>query len=254
MFFFLSKVLQFLLTPVAWIFAGLIWAVLTKKVNLRKRLILAVTVLTFVFGNSFLVNEVYLMWECPPKTKLSKEHYKVGIVLGGMSVYDDQHQIIYFRSAHDRMLKAVDLYHQGVIDKILVTSGSGSIAHPDIKEAINIQNFWIQNGIRQKDLWVESESRNTRENALMSADFLKEKGIDSGPFLLFTSAFHMKRSLGCFEKAGLNVEAFPADRYSGDRHFNLDHLLVPNVQAFERWTLIIHEIAGYLIYKMRGFC
>jgi len=70
---------------------------------------------------------------------------------------------------------------------------------------------------------------------------------------LITSAFHIPRSLGCFRKAGLNVQPYSVDFYSNDRKFDLDNLIVPSASALEKWSLLIHEICGFLIYKIMGF-
>jgi uncharacterized SAM-binding protein YcdF (DUF218 family) len=60
----------------------------------------------------------------------------------------------------------------------------------------------------------------------------------------------MRRSLLCFEKAGIKVAVFPTDNTNSDRSFHLDYLLLPDSKTFERWESIIHEWVGYIVYKI----
>jgi uncharacterized SAM-binding protein YcdF (DUF218 family) len=71
--------------------------------------------------------------------------------------------------------------------------------------------------------------------------------------LLITSAFHMRRSLGCFEKVGFNVAPYSTDRYSGERKYIFDHLFIPSASVLEEWNLIIHEWIGYMTYYFSGY-
>ena len=55
----------------------------------------------------------------------------------------------------------------------------------------------------------EDASRNTYENALLSA---RLSGVDNRqPWLLLTSAFHMPRAMGVFSQTGWNVTPWPVD-------------------------------------------
>jgi len=63
----------------------------------------------------------------------------------------------------------------------------------------------------------------------------------------------MPRSVGCFEKAGLKVDAYPVDFYSNDSEIDLEELIIPSVDAISKWTLLIHEIFGFWVYKVMGY-
>ena len=107
-------------------------------------------------------------------------------------------------------------------------------------------------GIPEQDFIIETESRNTRENAVFTKQVL-DKEIPGGNFLLITSAFHMRRSLGCFNRAGMKVDYYSTDRFSGPRKFEFDNLFIPNSQAFESWKMLIHEVTGFIVYKISGY-
>jgi uncharacterized SAM-binding protein YcdF (DUF218 family) len=255
MFFIFSKILLFLFSPIVWVLTVLIWALLTKRPKRRRNLVLSAVFLLFLFSNSFLLDEVMRAWEMPPsKIEKSGKVYDYAIVLGGvMSYYDAKNDQIGFNRSIDRLMQAVKLYRKGVVKKIIFTSGDGSILKDGGNEGKIIQKFILETGIiLETDFIVEDSSRNTRENAEFIADLFKKKGL-SGNVVIITSAFHMKRSLGCFKKAGMNPDYFVADRYSGKRKYTPDHLIVPSTHALDRWGMILHEISGYYIYKIMGY-
>lgn len=253
MFFILSKILQFLISPMFWLFVLLIWAIKTKYVKRRKRLLWTTVIMVFFFGNGFIVNEVFRWWEEAPKSAEQIGQYEVGIVLGGMASYDSNLDRIYFRRGHDRFMQAYDLYNKGIIKKILVTSGSGSIKYPESREALQVGEFWLRNGMKKRDLLLEAESRNTYENAVYSKELLDSLGKFDQQHLLITSAFHLKRAADTFSAQGYKFDTFATDRYSGHRAFTVDGWFIPSVQAMDAWTLIIHEVVGYWVYKLRGY-
>jgi hypothetical protein len=63
----------------------------------------------------------------------------------------------------------------------------------------------------------------------------------------------MRRAVGCFAKQGFKCDIYVTDRYSGNRKFTLDHLLVPKAETLQGWTLLIHEVCGYFIYDILGY-
>ena len=62
-----------------------------------------------------------------------------------------------------------------------------------------------------------------------------------------TSAWHMPRSMGVFQKIGWNVTPYPVDyRTSSDaswQDFSLHY-------GPSDWELALHELLGYYVYKM----
>ncbi|OFX50271.1 MAG: hypothetical protein A2046_12175 [Bacteroidetes bacterium GWA2_30_7] len=250
MFFYLSKILLFLITPITWILGLLIYSIFTKNIKRKKRGFIITLVLFLVFTNSFIVDEVFRFWEIKAlNTDSITVQYDYGIVLGGVSWYDKQFDRIGVIRSFDRVYQAVELYKLGKIKKIFLSGGSGSIVDADYNEAAVIKSHLIIIGIPSEDIEYEDISRNTRENAIESQKIIP----DSSSCLLITSAFHMRRAKGCFENVGFKVTPYVVDRYSGDRRYIIDHLIVPNVDALSNWTLIMHEISGYVVYFVMGY-
>lgn len=253
MFFFLSKVLSFLITPLIWVIGLLIYSILQRDQLKKKRALLLSVILLFLFSNSFLFNEAMKCWEVNAIHQDSlPERYDAGIVLGGISFYDSEMDRVQFNRSVDRLMQAVRLYKAGKISKIFFTGGSGSLTFPDTKEAPLIRKLLLELGIPDHDILFESESRNTRENAAFSKPILREK-IPGRKHLLITSAFHMRRAVGCFEKQGIKVRPYATDRFSGPTRFQLDYLLIPSSEALQSWSLLIHEITGYIVYRAAGY-
>jgi uncharacterized SAM-binding protein YcdF (DUF218 family) len=253
MFFILSKILAFLIKPIIWVFILLIWGLKAKN-PVRKKKILWTTVLVFYFfSNAFITDEFVRLYEDRNQTYSElTEVYDVAIVLGGFSDYDSTQELVQFHSATDRLMHGIKLYKTKRAKKIMIVSGSGKIMKPNEKEALFIGDFLLKIGIPAKDIIIESESNNTRENALNSAQILNEKYND-GKFLLVTSAIHMPRAKRCFKEAGIIVTTLSVDQQSGPRKYLLDHLFIPNIDSFNRWESLIKEWVGFIVYKMAGY-
>lgn len=211
----------------------------------------------FFFSNSFIVDEVYRWWEIPAISMDHLEYYDCAIVLGGMTNrYDAKNDRVSFHGGIDRLLQSLLLQKSFKVDKLLLSSGSGYLMYPEEKEAKMIEKFLNQLDYDLTDFWVESESRNTHENAELSIDLLKNKygeRFNEKRYLIITSGYHMRRAMACFEKQGLKVNVYTTNMKSGPRKFNLEHLLIPSVGAVGRWNALGHELVGYLSYKVMGY-
>ena len=211
-------------------------------------------VIFYFFSNSFILEEVNRMWEVPAMKYHDLKIYDAGIVLGGMLDYDVQFDRIQFQRGADRLFQAVELYKTGTIKKIFFVGGSGSIEFVHIKEGVFVRRYLLTLGIPEKDIWIENESRNTRENAINAHVFLKQREYVDGKFLLITSGRHMRRALACFETVGTDVTPYSVDRdASPTRRFTFDHLLIPDAEIFLAWEALFHEWIGMIVYKIKGY-
>ncbi|MFY9311075.1 MAG: YdcF family protein [Bacteroidia bacterium] len=198
-----------------------------------------------------MFDECSRLWEVPATPYKDLKTYEAGIVLGGMSVYDPSLDRAQFFRGVDRLIQAVELYKNGVIKKIIFTGGSGRLLHPEMKEGNYINRYLLYMGVPESDFTIEAESKNTYENAVFTKQSLNENSKND--FLLITSSMHMRRSLGCFNKAGLNVQPYSTDRYAGPRKFEFDHLFIPEPSVLYDWTKLLHEMVGYITYKIAGY-
>jgi uncharacterized SAM-binding protein YcdF (DUF218 family) len=251
-FFLLSKLLTFIITPIVWIIGLFFIAIYSKNEKRRRRSFLWALGLLIFFSNGFIFDEFSRAWEVPVTKYEDLQVYDMAIVLGGMSVYDEANERAQFYRGVDRLMQTIELYKLGMVKKILLTGGSGRILRPEMKEGIYLKRYILFMGVKEEDLILESQSQNTHENALFTKNILDERKF-KGRLLLVTSAFHMRRALGCFETVGLEVEPYSTDRFAGPRKFEFDHLFIPNASVFSDWAQLIHEWVGALTYKVIGY-
>jgi uncharacterized SAM-binding protein YcdF (DUF218 family) len=238
--------------PLVWVVILLLFSLFSKNSKKKKWFLITSVFFLLFFSNAFVLDEIMRKWEIPAVDNKDLGHYDVAIVLGGMISYDPTIDRISFQRSSERFLMAIDLYKKGYVKKILLSGGSGSLEYPDMKEAMILQRYIKELGIPEEDIWVENESRNTRENALYTATLLKEKN-SHGKYLLVTSAIHMRRAKACFEKEDIHCDTYSVNRNSGPRKFYPDHLLIPNVGTLATWDGLIHEWVGFGMYKAAGY-
>jgi uncharacterized SAM-binding protein YcdF (DUF218 family) len=252
MFFLLSKILDYLLLPSLWLLLLLAAALLTRRPARRRGLLIATLGLLFIGNNDFLVNEALLAWELPPVPLRAVGRHEVGVLLTGITeVNKSPHDRVYLNRGADRLTHALWLYRTGRIRRIVVTGGSGAVHQVAHTEARDLHTLLRLAGVPARDILLEQRSRNTRENALYTKELLRQQGLDT-TVVLITSAFHQRRALACFRRVGLNPVAFPAGVVTIDRAYA--HWLMPEPDALGRWSLLLHEISGYIVYKVLGYC
>jgi uncharacterized SAM-binding protein YcdF (DUF218 family) len=254
MFYYASKILGFLTLPLSWVFILLLCAAFFKNPKAKQKTIVIALLVYFVMGNSFIANFAYTAWETKPIDDKTMPHYKIGIVLGGISYYDTNLKRLHFQRSSDRIFQALDLYKQHKIDKIFISGGAGYISKPYETEAVFLRDYLLKIGIPDSVILFESKSKNTAENALYTKEELinKNQFYTNQDYLLITSGYHMKRALSCFKKQGFKVAAYSVDGSSGEHQMALDELLIPNFGTFQNWDVLIHEWIGFAAYKISG--
>ncbi len=253
MFFYLSKILGFIISPMVWVFFLLIWSFITKIESKAKKIRIIALGLLYICSNSFFVDELFRWYEpTPPDFNYSKK-YTGAIVLGGIGSIDMRLQKIDFRHSVDRLLQPLPLIYTKNIEKIIFTGGSGSIESPEKKEAIYVKKYLKSIHFPDSSILIEYNSKNTYENAVFTKRIIDSLNKD-GNYLLVTSAYHMPRSLAVFKKAGYkNLTPFITNKLSGPRRFTFDHLLIPNSEALFSLNYLIHEWVGFIVYKLKGY-
>ena len=126
--------------------------------------------------------------------------------------------------------------------------GRGSRAGPTEAElAARIAEREFKQPLR----WVETQSRDTHENALRSVALLKSQGINH--IVLVTHAYHMPRTWKNFEQAAsrpetgapMTLTAAPVARPTLGPWKPGDWL--PSLRGFEENYLALHEVLGLLV-------
>jgi uncharacterized SAM-binding protein YcdF (DUF218 family) len=255
MFFILSKLLYILIKPTAWLIFALYWLLCTKNEQKRRKRLIGLLVAVLVMTNPLLSNRVFHAWEWAevPMESL-KTSFEVGIVLTGFSDIDTyaSNDRLNFKNGANRLTDAVVLYKRGIIKKILITGGYADLTGETINEADLADTFLQQVGIPKEAIYIENQSRNTRENAVFTKLVLEKLNIHS-PCLLITSASHMCRSVACFQKIGMDVVAFPCNFVAQRLQGKAGSLIIPSDDAFVNWKVFVKEWIGWVVYKWQGY-
>jgi uncharacterized SAM-binding protein YcdF (DUF218 family) len=255
MFFYVSQLFSFLAMPLTLILVFLISGFLVKPVVWKKRLSGIGILMLLIFTNNALSTAVINVWEPAFKAIETLPEYEIGIVLTGVTnlnkTADDR---TFFDKGADRATHAVQLYKEGKLKRTLITGGQGFQPKNNQREAILLANFMVTAGVPREDLIIEEEAKNTRENALFTMRILEARGENLDQrFLLITSAFHMKRAEGCFDKVGVQVDTYPVDYYGNDNPFNIRSLIQPSPNSLTLWHKLTKEWIGLLAYSMAGY-
>ena len=186
--------------------------------------------------------------EIPPGADMGR--FAGLVVLGGAlepAFQTTPHSQPVLNDAAERMTAVLPLLLRNPELTIVFTGGEGRLMKDGATEARRAQIFFDSQGIATGKVIYESASRNTYENALLTAQM---PGMDiAKPWLLLTSAWHMPRSMATFQKAGWNVTAYPVDFRTGEPTPWTEYSLN---RGAERWHLSLHELLGMLMYRLAG--
>lgn len=254
MFFVLSKTLSYLVLPLTIVVVLLLLSVFLKKPRLKKISFWTGLGLLLFFSNEFIANETMRLWELPTMPMQGMKKYALGIVLTGSTIPNlEPADRVYFARGADRVTHTVQLYKEGILEKILISGGSGSLSDVDDPEADKFRAAMIMMGVDSADISIENATRNTHESAVEVKKMLDTMNVSSSDCLLITSAFHMRRSLACYRKVGLELQPFTTDFYTHDRRYHIDSFIVPKLDALQIWHKLVKEWVGMLAYKMAGY-
>ncbi len=253
MFFLLSKLLHFFIQPFNWLLLLTVWALVTRNQQRKRRLWIITGLLFLFFSNPWIIHKITLNWQAAEVTLQPGETYEAGILLTGFCAFNQKTGKGYFKGANDRFIQTVRLYKQGHIKKIIVSGGNSSIlkSRQTWKEADFIVEQLLQVGIPATDIYKDNRSRNTHENGLFSKQMIDSLKLPP-PYLLITSATHIKRSLHVFNKVGLTAKPYPCNYTAIDDPFTFPTSLLPGPGAFDQWNTFMKENVGLLMYKLTG--
>jgi uncharacterized SAM-binding protein YcdF (DUF218 family) len=254
MFFFLSKTVAWLFMPLTIIVVLFLLSLFLRRPHLKKTFMWVALGLLLFFSNDFIANEAMLMWELPAQPYSITKPHKLGIVLTGTTIskpYPDDR--VYFNKGADRVTHTVQLYKLGLIKRILISGGSGRLMGEDEPEANKFKKAMLLMGVDSVDILIENETRNTYESAVAVKPMLDSLHYKPEDCILITSAFHVRRSLACYRKAGLHLDHFATDFYSHERDYNVDSFIIPNLNGLIIWHKLFKEWMGFAAYKAAGY-
>lgn len=131
----------------------------------------------------------------------------------------------------------------------ILTTG-GKPIDQSLPEAVIAESV-LKNEFTAQVNWVESKSRTTQENAQFSCQLLAQANIKK--ILLVTHAWHMKRSMAVFKQhcQGISSQAAPTLFTTLTELDTGIFAWIPTAGSLRQNTLYLHELIGYLWYKVR---
>lgn len=252
MFIVLSKILDLFLGPLTW---ALLFIVVGIVVRRRARLAIGLQVLGLGVLYLFSVEPVAAALmrrteEGVVSTYRQDVVYDAVIVLGGGLDPDATERSGHpeYNAAGDRILRGYELVREGRARHVLISGGSLETRPDAAVEAHVLAQQLRRWGVEPERIFTESQSRNTRENAVNSEKIIRQQRWKT--LLLVTSAAHLPRAYGCFAALGIRPDIFVADvRAPGKRPPSW----FPRAGHLSASTESLRELAGRWVYRMRGW-
>jgi len=245
MFFIVSKLLVFFIYPLSWILIFLVAALFLKNPRLKRRSLIIAAALALIFSNPFIFGQFASRWDIRTNSFPDSAKYSCAIVLGGFSSEGTKKGSGNFNGSADRFIQAVKLYTTGKVSHILISSGNGALIHDEFEEADWVKTQLQEFKIPDSCVLIENRSRNTIENAAFSNVILKKSHLTQ-PYVLVTSAFHMRRSLHIFKKTGIKVIPYSCNYMIGGGN-SIFTQFIPDADTLSRWNIYTKELIGTLV-------
>jgi len=256
-FFVVSKIFWMLASPINLLLFGALAGILfSYRERARFGRILALTATLILLAAATLPVGMLLIAPLEDRFPMPSSDLPPPdgiIVLGG--AIDDvtsaaRGQTI-FDEGGERITETVILAKRYPEARIVYTGGTASFVPGAFStEALRARQLMAQMGIAPERITIEDKSRNTEENARFTAAIVHPE--PSQRWIIVTSAFHMPRAMGVFEKAGFQPIAYPVSFYTLGRwtdDLRLEFWPARNLRVLE---LALHEWIGLAAYRASG--
>jgi uncharacterized SAM-binding protein YcdF (DUF218 family) len=158
-------------------------------------------------------------------------------------------QLAGLNEAAERYTEAVALARRLPEARVVFSGGSGRLLTVEEPEAEGAGRLFAALGIAKDRITLETRSRSTHENALLTAQVLAPRPDQR--WLLVTSAWHMPRAMGCFRRAGFAVEPWPVD-YRTPRPLDMTRAYGSVPEGLRRIDFVTREYVGLVAYYLTG--
>jgi uncharacterized SAM-binding protein YcdF (DUF218 family) len=251
--FWLSKVLWAVFSPAHFVVILLVLSFFIIKNRLLKLIIQGFAGVFFAVALMFPIGD----WALLPLEQCNAEqgmpmNVDGVLVLGGavnITISDARNSISLNDSA-ERIFALLKLLKQYPDAQFVYAGGSSSLKKTSKGEADYVRQFLDDMGVRPASMVFEAVSRNTYEDAMETKEIYTKTPKQS--WLLVTSAFHMPRSFGIFEKmseaSGTMFYPYVVD-YKTSGKFKLE-MRFDLLQTLLKLDTAAHEYVGLLFNSL----
>lgn len=257
MFFLLSKLIYFFVTPSNFLtLLALVGAALLFVARWHRfgRVLVALGAIgLFAGGLAPLSALVALPLENRFPAFAADDRPVAGIIVLGGAVDTGtsvRRNELVLNDAGERHIAMADLARRYPQARLVFSGGGMTQEGGPNSEAGVVGRFADAQGLPRTRLILEDRSRNTHENATFTAEMVRPQPGER--WLLVTSAWHMPRAVGCFRKAGFDVTAYPVD-YRTAGWSDLRHLNDFASQGLLLFDLVAKEWIGLVAYRLAGY-
>lgn len=147
-----------------------------------------------------------------------------------------------------RVLEAARVYRM-LGSPLVIVSGAGHRGERS-PEVHAMREGLLAAGVPADRVVQDVASRDTHQSALAIRDLLRSRQMSGA--VLVTSAHHIPRAMRAFRRAGVDVVASPAPVLPGETRLTW-WALVPDAGALGLSEACLHEYAGLVYYRLRGW-
>jgi uncharacterized SAM-binding protein YcdF (DUF218 family) len=248
--FLLKKIVSMFIMPfplaMLLLILGLVFLYKNKFTQAKITLTMGLVWL-FLISYSPLINTILYEYEASyPTLKQAPKGIKYIYVLGGGHHTDDDHPITsqVSESSSIRLNEGIRLYQQLDKDVHIIVSGYSGLYDPT-PHAVMQEKLACALGVTATDLILHPNPRDTHEEAIAA-----KQRIGDEPFILVTSASHMKRALKYFRDEGLDPIPAPTNHLASIKHPN--YTAVFSISALRKSNIVWYEMLGLLWQKIKG--
>ena len=153
----------------------------------------------------------------------------------------------------DRFFGGIELYKAGRAPLIVFTGGWAPWRPGLVPEGQILIPYAMNPGVPKEHILTTEKVSNTEGEATAVAELLRKRGGVHAPprVLLVTSAFHMRRAMMLFKRAGLEVIPFRVDfQVSEGRKLSILDFM-PQGGSLRQTETALREVYGYLYYLVK---
>ncbi|MHC4120773.1 MAG: YdcF family protein [Planctomycetota bacterium] len=257
----MHELIESMTTPIMWAFVLMLVGLILASLKERKRLsltghllIIAAALVLYLFSIPAISGRLLYSLECRQRYPGAEVLSNLDLVVVLGAGYNPAGQIREFAEptplAYARVFGGVKAFKNSQAKALIFCEGWDEQAAESGAEVM--KRLAMELGVREDKIITEDRSQNTMDNAVQLKKLLV--GQDQSRIGLVTSALHMPRSLGVFERVFSRDVIVPVPvGYRFDNRTTSVRLenFIPSSRALKTSTDALHEWIGMLWYAIR---